>query len=95
MELEDFEFIEKEEIPKLSFPADEILKKDEQITSRRHALNRAIALGNMEHQKVKIFFEDEKGKKYVDTTIWAVTEDAIVLKKNSVIPIHRIVKLEI
>jgi hypothetical protein len=58
-------------------------------------MERAIALGNLEHQKVKIYFEDDKKKRVVNTTIWAVTDNAIVLKQNVVIPIKRIYKLEI
>lgn len=95
MSQDDFELIEKEAVSKLNFPPDEVLKKHDQITLRKHELKQAIALGNLEHQKVKVFFEDEVGRKYVHTTIWAVTEEAVVLKQNSVIPIHRIIKLEI
>ena len=45
--------------------------------------------------KVKIFFADDKSDKIVNTTIWAITDNAILLKKNVVIPIRRIIKLEI
>ena len=90
-----FELVEKESVGKFHFPADEVLKSATDKKLRQMELDRAIALGNLEHQKVKIYFEDDKKKKVVHTTIWAVTEDAIVLKQNVVIPIRRIHKLEI
>lgn len=95
MECTEYTLIEKEEVSSLAFPADEVLRKEREIVERNEQMKKAIALGNLEHQKVKIYFEDAQGCKCVHTTIWAVTDKAIVLKQNSVIPIHRIVKLEI
>lgn len=91
----NFTLIEKEEIPLLNFPTDEVLKDSASKKLRRSAIDRAISLGNLEHLKVKIYFSDDKSQKRVDTTIWAVTDTAIVLKQNTVIPINRIHKLEI
>lgn len=95
MEQQGFVLIEKESVPELTFPAEEILRKDSEVQIRASEMKKAIALGNLEHQKVKIYFADSEGKKYVHTTIWAVTEESVVLKQNSIIPIHRIIKLEI
>lgn len=90
-----FLLVQKEEIAKLHFPPEEILKNESQIISRSEAIERAISLGNLEHQKVTIYFSDVLGKKRVETTIWAVTDHAIVLKQNTILPINRIHKLEI
>lgn len=90
-----FELLEKEEVSGLHFPQADVLKTENERKTRKNALDRAIALGNLEHQKVIIYFEDDKKKRFVDTTIWAVTEDSIVLKQNVIIPIRRIHKLEI
>ncbi|MGV3630163.1 MAG: hypothetical protein ACO1O6_03105 [Bacteroidota bacterium] len=90
-----FKLINKEEISNLHFPKEEILKSETQIKTRDEEIHRAIALGNLEHQKVNIYFSDNQGKKRVETTIWAVTDHAIVLKQNTVLPINRIHKLEI
>jgi hypothetical protein len=90
-----FELVEKESIAGMHFPAIEILKRDSEKEARRDALERANALGNLEHIKVKIYFADEAGEKLVHTTIWGVTDRAILLKQNVVLPIHRIIKLEI
>jgi transcription-repair coupling factor (superfamily II helicase) len=87
-----FETIEKENIQVLKFPHDEVLQDKEAIQQRNNDLNRAQALGNLEHSKIKIFFEDNQSKKVVETTVWAVTDNSVVLKKGVEIPINRIYK---
>jgi hypothetical protein len=91
----EFVLVEKESVSELHFPADEILKSEKDLKERKTAIERAISLGNLEHHKVKIYFSDDQGKKVVNTTIWAVTDKSIVLKQNTVLPIHRIHKLDI
>ena len=91
----DFLEIEKEHVTELHFPVEEVLTKTSQLKERSLAVQRAITLGNLEHQKVKIYFADDQGQKMVHTTIWAVTDTAIVLKQNVILPIHRIINLEI
>ncbi len=95
METSRFELVEKEEVSSFHFPEGEVLENDEDKKGIKRELDRAISLGNVEHLKVKIFFADDKGEKLVNTTIWAITDNAILLKKNVVIPIRRIIKLEI
>jgi hypothetical protein len=95
MESIGYELVEKEVIEKYHFSEVEILTTEEDRKERQKKLDRAISLGNLEHQKVKIYFADDEGKKVVHTTIWAVTDKAILLKTNVVIPINRIIKLEI
>lgn len=95
METSRFELVEKELVASFHFPDDDVLKNESDQKFRKSELNRAISLGNIEHLKVKIYFEDDKSEKVVNTTIWAITDNAILLKKNVVIPIRRIIKLEI
>ena len=95
MSLDNIQLVEKESVGELVFPIEEILTSDSEILNRKLSIDRAISLGNIEHHKVKIIFSDSIGIKKVDTTIWAVTDKAIVLKQNTVVPIHRIHKLEI
>lgn len=91
----DYIEIEKESVSSLHFPHDEVIQSESELKERNNAVQRAITLGNLEHQKVKIYFLDDEGKKMVHTTIWAVTDSAIVLKQNVILPINRIKKLEI
>ena len=88
----DFEIIEKEAITKLHFPEKDVLSDKEDIMKRDMELDRALTLGNLEHSKIKIFFEDDSSKKVVETTIWGVTDKRVILKQGIVIPINRIYK---
>lgn len=87
--------VEKESIPVLRFPNDEVLTSEDAIKSRRLDLEKALKLGNIEHGKIKILFEDTEGMKQVETTIWGVTDKRIILKQGVVIPIHRIHEVKI
>lgn len=85
--------IDKEFVRDLSFPKDDVLASIEERRQRRMELDRALILGNVDHSKVNIFFSDSEGVKQVETTIWAVTEERIILKSGMVIPIRRIHKV--
>ena len=87
-----FETIEKETIQSLSFPKLDVLDTREEIQQRFSDLNRALALGNLEHSKIKIYFEDNQSKKVVETTVWGVTDQRVILKQGHSIPINRIYK---
>ncbi len=87
--------IQKEVVPLLHFPKEDVLFSKEEILKREKDLHKAETLGNIDHIKIKIFFQDVEGDKVVDTTIWAVTDKAIILKKSAVIPIHRISRIVI
>ena len=85
--------IEKEQVRRFSFPSEEVLSSTEEIARRRNDLSRALILGNVDHHKVKIIFQDSENLKMVETTIWAVTDTRIILKSGTVIPINRIVEI--
>ena len=53
-------------------------------------LKRSMILGNIDRTKMRIIFEDNEGVKEVRTTIWAVGDKNIVLKKGVTIPINRL-----
>lgn len=90
-----FEVIEKEIIGTLKFPHDEVLSDADLITERNLELKRALSLGNLEHTKIKIYFEDDKSRKLVETTVWGVTDKRVILKQGVVIPINRVHKISI
>jgi hypothetical protein len=89
-----FEKIEKEKIENLRFPNEEVLTNTQDVENRRHHLDRALSLGNLEHSKIKIFFEDDTSCKYVETTVWGITDTRVILKQGIVIPIHRVHSVE-
>lgn len=91
----DFEIIEKELIENLRFPSTEVLRDPSKINERSSDLERALSLGNLEHSKIKIFFEDDLSCKVVETTVWAVTDKRVILKQGVGIPINRIHSLKL
>lgn len=88
----DYEMIEKEIIRTLHFPDIDVLEAKEEMRQRDSDLDRALSLGNLEHGKTRIYFEDDTSKKVVETTIWGVTDKRVILKQGVVIPINRIYK---
>ncbi len=82
--------IEKEHIRGLKFPDNDVLTSKDEIKIRNADLARAMVLGNLEHHKIKIVFEDSEGVKQVETTVWGVTDKRVILKQAILIPIHRI-----
>lgn len=90
-----YELIEKEKIESLKFPETEVLSNKDEVKEREIELNRALALGNLEQTKMKIYFEDDTSKKMVETTVWGVTDKRVILKQGVVIPIHRVYKISI
>lgn len=89
------EIVDKEALRTLNFPREEVLKTTDSAKERKSLLERATILSNLYHNKVKITFEDSDGSKMVDTTIWATTDNAIMLKGGIVLPIHRILSIEL
>lgn len=87
--------VEKESIAQMIFPGKEVLHSEEARRKRHHELELATTLGNIEHYKIKIIFEDKEGLKQVNTTIWATTDSRIILKGGVVIPINRIHEVKI
>lgn len=89
----DYQLIDKESVGSLSFPKEEVLQEAHEVQQRKSDLERALTLGNLEHVKMKIYFEDDTCVRVVDTTVWGVTSDRIILKQGTVIPINRIHKI--
>jgi hypothetical protein len=82
--------VEKESIRGLKFPDNDVLVSKDEIKIRYANRERALKLGNLEHNKIKIVFEDSDGVKQVETTVWGVTDKRVILKQGVLIPIHRI-----
>lgn len=86
--------IEKEQIPNLHFTNYNISSNTkDQNHQMIKQLEKATALGNLYHEKVKVLFQSDEGIKEVRTTIWATTSKYIVLKKGVFIPIRQIIKI--
>jgi hypothetical protein len=86
--------VDKEIIGNLNFPGEEVLSSPDLIVRREYELRRATSLGT-DRVKIKILFEDSEGWKQVETTVWAVTKDRVILKHGATIPIKRIHEIKI
>jgi hypothetical protein len=91
--MNNYKLIDKERIPELTFPKEDVLLTNEEKEQRIADLNNVTILGNAGHIKVEIFFEDTTTKYVVNTTVWGVTDARVILKQGIVIPINRIVKV--
>lgn len=89
-----FQQIDKEAISGLHFPDEEVLHDKDSIKLREADLQRALSLGNLEYQKIKIYFEDNESAKVVDTTVWGLTDKRVILKQGVVIPINRVYRVK-
>lgn len=89
-----FQQIDKEAISGLNFPEGEVLHDKDSIKLREADLQRALSLGNLEYQKIKIYFEDDQSAKVVDTTVWGLTDKRVILKQGVVIPINRVYRVK-
>ena len=87
--------IQKENISHIKFPKEDVLLDKGKQKVRTYYLNRASQLGNLLKNKVHIYFKDaENNLMRVHTTIWAVTQNSVILKKGTIIPLHRIVYID-
>jgi uncharacterized protein (UPF0248 family) len=87
--------VEKEDVAFMHFPRTEVLDNMADQIRRYELITEALKLGNIEHNKVKIYFSDDKGPKKVETTVWSAGKDYVSLKKGVSIPVHRIWAVEI
>ncbi len=85
--------IQKEQIKFLKFPKEDVLLQKKDQIDRIFELQRALSLGNLERQKVRIVFEDSTGCKKVETTIWGITDKEVILKQATIIPLKRIISI--
>lgn len=91
--MNEYQLIDKERIVELQFPKNEVLEDIDDIKQRKQDLDRALTLGNLEHVKIKIYFQDDTSNKMVETTIWGITDNRVILKQGVVIPVNRIHKI--
>lgn len=91
MQVLDYQTIEKEVVPSLTFRKEMSIKQHPDL---RQQLDQATLLGNGYRTKVSIYFYDDEGLKRVETTIWAAGAKYICLKGGVWIPISRISEIK-
>jgi len=85
----------KEYLYALRFPSEDVLTDRVSKKSRLFCLKRAMRLGNLLKNKVTIYFKDSHEKLIrIQSTVWAVTQKDVVLKKGVILPLHRIISVD-
>ena len=93
--MKNIHIISKEQLNNILFYKNDVLDETLQRQLRKDKLQRALVLGNIEHNHVKITFKNREGDlQQVEATIWSVSEDHILLKYGIFIPVRAIVELE-
>ena len=59
----------------------------------KQELSYAVRLGNEFKGKTTITFETSEGSRTVQTTVWSLTENYIVLKGGITVPLHSIIEV--
>lgn len=92
--MENIATVQKEQLNTLRFYKNEVILEKVLQAIRQFDLNRALVLGNIDHNKVTIIFKIADGSLLqVKTTIWAVTDDYVCLKGGINVPIKAIVDI--
>lgn len=91
-QLELTDTVEKEYLPFLHFPAEDVLASAEQRRQRQHDANRATMLGNNYQGKLDIYFKTADGTAHrVYTTVWANSTEHLTLKSGTSLPLRAVV----
>jgi hypothetical protein len=88
MNIASVTLIEKEKIPSLDILNREVLHELHLVMRRRQQLTQAMIIGNTYHTKVQIVFEAADGIYQVETTVWATTDEYVLLKGAVYLPIQ-------
>lgn len=87
--------IAKEDLGAVHFYPSDVLSDKQHQSRRTYNLQRALILGNIEHMHANIIFMDREGLlQQVRATIWAVSEEYVLLKGGKYIPIRAVIDLE-
>lgn len=85
----------KEFLYLLKFPKEDVIDTKSEKRQRCFQLIRAMRLGNLFKNKVTISFRDAQDRLMkINTTIWGVTQQSVILKKGVLIPITSIVSVD-
>lgn len=87
--------VDKEVVGKFSFPKLDVLECQEERQKRFQMALKARRLGNLEKGKVKIYFQGNNERFCVDTTIWDVDANHVVLKYATTLPLRSIYSIDL
>jgi hypothetical protein len=87
--------VPKENIGQLKFYKEDVLLDINSRKLRMYDLEKALSLGNLYRQKVTIVYRLRTGElQQVETTVWSVGEQYVILKGGVTIPVRSVLKIE-
>ncbi len=93
---EKIHLTKKEFLYALKFTKEDVIKTRPEQELRMLTIHRAMHLGNVLKNKVRIYFRDSLDRIiYLDTTIWGVTRKDIILKKGVTLPIKSVLEIDL
>lgn len=87
--------IQKEQIGSFSFPPGDVLQDQTERSFRLAIAQKARILGNIEKSKATISFHTTEGVFEVNTTVWDVDNDFIMLKGASALPLRSVYSISL
>jgi len=85
----------KELLYLLKFSKEDVINNEPEKKMRSFQLIRAMQLGNLFKNKVTICFKDAQNRLMnINTTIWGVTKETVILKKGVYLPINSIISID-
>ncbi len=85
--------VNKEEISGFQFVSFDVLDNAEQRMQRKFNLEEAMKVSNTDKAKSIVYFMTDGGIRFVETTIWAVTDEQVVFKGGASIPVNCVLKV--
>jgi hypothetical protein len=94
METSTITRIDKYDVASQTFSKEDVLFDPSDREERWRQLNHGMTLGNLHKVAARISFKDANDQAFeTEATIWAVTENNVILKNNIMIPIRSIFKV--
>ena len=95
MENYQSQYIDKLNVGQVAFNNTDALACTDKKFRRRLDLQKALKLGNLYKQSVKItFISAENIVLKTEGTVWAITQNYVILKASSMIPIASVIDVE-
>lgn len=96
MENQQYHLIDKSQVYGIKYLKHDVLESPQDKEARKSALHKALTLGNLHKQHVRIRFKNANNQMLeTKATIWALTENYVVLKSHMMIPIQSIMNVRI
>ncbi len=87
-------YLSKENLSQVKFEVNFLKRTQVEQNSIIRRLFQAMIMGNHYRSQVKLFFSTTEGYRYTESAVWSKTDNCIMLKGGSYIPIQSICSVE-